>query len=136
MLPAGPTPPLYPHPLRVSARSTPSGLPRQVCPLSTTLTTPSDTPPTPNPASGPRVNSPRSARKKVCPCHHVVIQWNLQIVGTIGTHPFVLCREVVLFRRLFCTECVYESIFGVSFVGRYVLFRSVLYRKFHCSLVW
>ena len=35
-----------------------------------------------------------------------IIQWNLRIVDTIGTHPFVLCREVVLFQRLFCTECV------------------------------
>ena len=31
-----------------------------------------------------------------------VIQWSLQ---TVWTQHFVLCREVVLFRRLFCTEC-------------------------------
>ena len=30
-------------------------------------------------------------------------------------------------------ECVYMSTFGLSFVGRFVLFRSVLYRRFHCS---
>ena len=26
------------------------------------------------------------------------------------------------------------STFGLSFVGRFVLFRSVLYRRFHCRL--
>ena len=30
-------------------------------------------------------------------------------------------------------ECVYESTFGLFFVGRFVLFQSVLYRRFHCS---
>ena len=35
-------------------------------------------------------------------------------LDTIGSRHFVLCREVVLFQRLFCTECV-------SFVGRFVL---------------
>ena len=31
-------------------------------------------------------------------------------VDTIGTHPLVLCREVVLFQRLFCTDrvCILE----------------------------
>ena len=32
------------------------------------------------------------------------IQWNLWIKDTFGTSHFVLCKEVVLFRRLFCTE--------------------------------
>ena len=27
----------------------------------------------------------------------ISLQWSLWIVDTIGTHPFVLCREVVLF---------------------------------------
>ncbi len=33
----------------------------------------------------------------------------------LGTQPFVLCREVVLFRRLFCIEI--EDILGRSFFG-------------------
>ena len=52
------------------------------------------------------------------------VQWNLRIADTIGTHLVVLCREAVLFRRLFCIECVYLvcpllgglSSFGVSFI--------------------
>ena len=28
---------------------------------------------------------------------------------TLGTQPFVLCREVVLFWRLFCIECIYKG---------------------------
>ena len=31
---------------------------------------------------------------------HIAIH-NTRIADTIGTHPFVLCREVVLFRKLF-----------------------------------
>ncbi len=37
----------------------------------------------------------------------VHIQWNLRIMDTFGTQDFVLCREVVLFQRLFCIEYVY-----------------------------
>ena len=50
-------------------------------------------------------------------------------MDTLGTHPFVLCREVVLFWRLFCIECI------LSVVERFVLFRSqkVLYWRFHCT---
>ena len=48
---------------------------------------------------------------------------------TFGTSRFV---EVVLFQRQFSIECVYKSTFGSSF-GRFVLFRSVLYRRFHCK---
>ena len=52
---------------------------------------------------------------------------------TFGTSRFVLCREVVLFqRRFFLIECVYKSTFSLSFVGRFVPFQSVLYRRFHC----
>ena len=29
-------------------------------------------------------------------------------------------------------ECVCKSTFGLSFVGRFVLFWSVLYRRYHC----
>ncbi len=36
-----------------------------------------------------------------------VIQWNLRIMDTFRTQHFVLCREVVLFWRLFCIEYVY-----------------------------
>ena len=42
---------------------------------------------------------------------------------TCGTGHFVLCREIVLFQRRFSIECVYESTFGLSFIGRFVLFR-------------
>ncbi len=28
------------------------------------------------------------------------------IMDMLGTQPFILCREVVLFRRLFCMECI------------------------------
>ncbi len=42
----------------------------------------------------------------------------------LGTQPFVLCREVVLFRRLF----VYRSELLI------VLFQSVLYRRFHFTI--
>ena len=48
---------------------------------------------------------------------------------TFGTSCFVLCR---LFQRWFSIECVYTNTFGLSFVGRFVLFRSVLYQRFHC----
>ena len=40
-------------------------------------------------------------------------------------------RLIVLFRRH--TGPIYKSTFGLSFVGRFVLFRSVLYRRFHCK---
>ncbi len=43
-----------------------------------------------------------------------------------GTQDFVLCREVVLFWRLFCIEL---CILDLSFVRRFVLFRSVLYSE-------
>ena len=39
------------------------------------------------------------------------------------TSPFVLCR---VFQRWFSIECVYMSTFSLSFVGRFVLFQSVL----------
>ena len=35
---------------------------------------------------------------------------------------------------IFYIECVYyKSTFGLSFVGRFVLFQSVLYGRFHCN---
>ncbi len=42
---------------------------------------------------------------------HVTWKFRLSIMkppnnDMLGTQPFVLCREVVLFRRLFCMECV------------------------------
>ena len=30
-------------------------------------------------------------------------------------------------------ECVHKSTFGLSFVGRFVLFQSVLYQRFQCT---
>ena len=32
-------------------------------------------------------------------------------------------------------ECVCKSTFDLSFVGRLVLFQSVLYRRFHCIII-
>ena len=59
------------------------------------------------------------------------IHWNLRIVDTIGSPPPACplergCpfSEVILYRV--CTN-------GVSFVGRFVLFWSILYRRFHCK---
>ena len=34
----------------------------------------------------------------------------------------------------FTGECVYMSTFGLSFVGRFVLFQSVLYQRFYCRV--
>ena len=42
-----------------------------------------------------------------------------------GTHPFVLCREVVFFWRLFRTlnlDCPGLSSFGVSFIGDSIVY--------------
>ena len=71
-------------------------------------------------------------------CRKVSI-WDLEgytylIKDTFGTSRFVLCREVVLFSEVFYLECVYMSTFSLSFVGRFVLFRSVLYQRFHCTV--
>ena len=43
------------------------------------------------------------------------IQRNLSMWTCFGTQHFVLCREVVLFQRLFCTEFVYNGTFDLSF---------------------
>ena len=60
------------------------------------------------------------------------IQWNL----LIRTSSFVLCREVVLALSEVIFYSVYVmSTFGLSFAGRFVLFRSVLYRRFHCIII-
>ncbi len=48
----------------------------------------------------------------------------------LGTQHFVLKREVVL---LFCMECTIAIFNSLSFVGRFVLFCSVLYRGFTVS---
>ena len=40
--------------------------------------------------------------------------------------------DIVLFWRLFCIECIYKGTFRLSF-ERFVLFQSVLYRRFHCN---
>ena len=50
-------------------------------------------------------------------------------MDTLGTQPFVLYREVVLFWRLFCIECIYKGTFRLSFIERFVLFQSVIYRE-------
>ena len=52
---------------------------------------------------------------------------NCQIMDTLGTQPFVLCKEVVLFWRLFCIECIYTKVtFRLSFIERFVLFQRVV----------
>ena len=51
-----------------------------------------------------------------------------------GTQHFVLCREVVLFRRLFYITCVYMCTISLSIVWRFVLIRCVLYQRFHCNI--
>ncbi len=61
----------------------------------------------------------------------VDIHWNFQIMDMLGTQHFVLCREVVLFQRLFCT--ILEHFWFVLCSEVYtILFRIVLYRSFHC----
>ena len=53
---------------------------------------------------------------------------------TFRTSRFVLCREVVLFQRYRVCIHAYKSTFGLSFVGRFVLFWSggftVLYKNY------
>ena len=65
-------------------------------------------------------------------CAIILVQWNLRIKGTFGTNRFVFCREAVLFQRLISIGSVYNGTFSLSFVGRFVLFQSVLYQRFHC----
>ena len=49
-------------------------------------------------------------------------QWNIQIMDTLGTQPFILCRGVVLFWR-----------YRVYMLRGLSSFWSVLYRRFHFS---
>ena len=46
------------------------------------------------------------------------IQWNFRIMDMLGTQPFVLCREVVLFQSVYFVWSVYKRTFRLSFVGR------------------
>ena len=55
----------------------------------------------------------------------VVVGIEYYYVDTFETNRFVFCREVVLFQRQFFIGWVYTSTFGLSFVGSFVLFRSV-----------
>ena len=48
--------------------------------------------------------------------------------GTIGISSSV--ERLDLFWKL-----LYRSAFRLSFVGRFVLFKNVLYRRFHCSSI-
>ncbi len=56
------------------------------------------------------------------------------ILDMLGTQPFVLCREVVLFRRLFCVAI--EDNFQIVLCREVVLFRSALYQRFHCRCMY
>ena len=57
------------------------------------------------------------------------VQWNLSIVGTIGTQLAVLYREVSLIQRLICTQ-LYVVEAALSVLIREVPFiQSVLYRE-------
>ena len=58
------------------------------------------------------------ARSVFQTCDYGLVQCNLLIMDTLGTHPFVLCKEVVLFWRLFCIECIYKGTFKLSFVPK------------------
>ena len=57
------------------------------------------------------------------------VQWNLLIrILSYGTSSFVLCIErLSSFRGDFLWSVYTKSTFGLSFVGRFVLFPSVLY---------
>ena len=51
---------------------------------------------------------------------------------TFGT---VLWRKVLIFYGVCIQEYFWLVLtFGLSFVGRFVLFQSVLYQRFHCNL--
>ena len=52
----------------------------------------------------------------------------------IGGKDFVLCREVVLFRRLTNTTTISLVPKNVSIVERLSLFWRVLYRRFHYKI--
>ena len=41
--------------------------------------------------------------------------------------------EVVLFWKLFCTECIYKGTFRLSFVERFILFQCVFHWRFPLS---
>ena len=60
---------------------------------------------------------------------------NLRIMDTLGTHPFVLCREIILFWRLFVIECICTldrplvrgfSSFEVSFIRGFTTFIAIM----------
>ena len=56
----------------------------------------------------------------------IVLQWKLLTRTASG--PAIL-RGYPLSEVTVHIECVYKSTFGLSFVGRFVLFWSVLYRR-------
>ena len=61
-----------------------------------------------------------------------LVQWNLLIRTLLGPAILSFVERLSSFRGDFSIECVYKNTLGLSFVGRFVLFRSVLYRRFHC----
>ena len=73
-------------------------------------------------------------------CHNVCTVEPLN-KDTSGTRRFVLCREVVLSVAIFYRVCIQEYIHLVLY-WEVVLFRSILYQRFHCTcalralLVW
>ncbi len=65
-------------------------------------------------------------------CSWCIVQWDLRIVDTLGTQHFVLCREVVLFRRLFCIECITRVLLVCPLFGGLSSFGVSFYWRFHC----
>ena len=62
------------------------------------------------------------------------IQWNLLKRTPLGPAVLSFVERLSSFRGDFLWSVyVYKSTFGLSFVERFVLFWSVLYRRFHCS---
>ena len=74
----------------------------------------------------------------ICICSHLAItlymgQWNLQIMGHIGTFQLSLVyREVVLISEVIIhTKCPIGAFLSVHY-QKLSLSRSVLYQRFHC----
>ena len=64
------------------------------------------------------------------------IQWNLSIVGTIGTQLAVLYREVFLTQRYrFVHSSMWLELQTVSSLERCPLFRMSFIERFHCVVL-
>ena len=72
--------------------------------------------------------TPKFLQHRFMVSDQIFIQWNLLIRTPSGTAILSLVERLssVIFYR--------ESTFSLSFVGRFVLFRNVLYRRFPCTI--